>query len=227
VEIADSSNRKVNPPLIRIVLQPFKAGSGTRTFASDTGFTQLSPSSSNTENRFRACATPDSTCVSEGGKRSPSDLAPFGDDLLEHLPSGRIFLSRVTRNWSSTAQSVTPDASGIYSELAPSDIQSALDRVRKSRTIGSSERLVQFLTFVVQATLNGEHLKETTIGVSVFGCQPDYDPKADAIVRSQAWRLRIKLREYYATEGAQDPLIIDLPKGHYVPVFSPRSTKRG
>jgi hypothetical protein len=99
-----------------------------------------------------------------------------------------------------------------------------VDRVRKSRTVGSSERLTEFLNFVVEASLNGEHLKETTIGVSVFGCKPDYDPKADAIVRSQAWRLRLKLKEYYAGEGADDPVIIDLPKGHYVPVFTVRNT---
>jgi hypothetical protein len=109
--------------------------------------------------------------------------------------------------------------------LEPSEIRSALERIRKSRTIGSSGRLIQFLNFVVEATLNGdaEQLKETTIGVSVFGCSPDYDPKTDAIVRSQAWRLRSKLREYYASEGVTDPLIIDLPKGHYVPVFHQRN----
>ena len=40
---------------------------------------------------------------------------------------------------------------------------------------------MQLLTFVVGSTLKGEadHLKETTIGVSVFGRSPDYDPKAD------------------------------------------------
>ena len=84
---------------------------------------------------------------------------------------------------------------------------------------------MEFLSFVVEASLSGEHLKETTIGVSVFGCTTDYDPKADAIVRSQAWRLRLKLKEYYAYEGADDPLVIDLPKGHYVPVFSVRKPR--
>jgi hypothetical protein len=74
---------------------------------------------------------------------------------------------------------------------------------------------------VVGSTLKGEadHLKETTIGVAVFGRSPDYDPKVDTIVRSQAWRLRSKLKKYYASEGANDPIIIDIPTGHYVPVF--------
>jgi hypothetical protein len=82
-------------------------------------------------------------------------------------------------------------------------------------------RLMQFFRFVVASTLKGEamHLKETTIGVAVFGRSPDYDPKADTIVRSQAWRLRSKLRKYYASEGANESIVIDLPIGHYVPTF--------
>jgi hypothetical protein len=85
-------------------------------------------------------------------------------------------------------------------------------------------RLVQLLRFVVGSTLKGEatYLKETTIGVAVFGHSPDYDLKVDTIVRSQAWRLRAKLKKYYSAEGMEDPIIIDLPLGHYVPVFSVR-----
>jgi hypothetical protein len=86
------------------------------------------------------------------------------------------------------------------------------------------QRLMQLLGFVVDSTLKGEsmHLKETTIGVAVFGRSPDYDPKVDTIVRSQAWRLRSKLKKYYSSEGATDPIIIDIPIGHYVPMFHAR-----
>jgi len=143
---------------------------------------------------------------------------------LERGPHLSIHIN-VIRNVSSPALSAardTPQESDLFGGLAPSDIRNAVDRVRKSRTLGNSERLIQFLNFIVEAALNGEHLKETTIGVSVFNCKPDYDPKVDAIVRSQAWRLRLKLRKYYAVEGADDPLIIDVPKGHYMPVFSLR-----
>jgi len=88
---------------------------------------------------------------------------------------------------------------------------------------------MQFFRFVVASTLKGEamHLKETTIGVAVFGRSPDYDPKADTIVRSQAWRLRSKLRKYYASEGANEPIVIDLPIGHYVPTFRLRESTSG
>jgi len=85
-------------------------------------------------------------------------------------------------------------------------------------------RLTQLLDFLIASTLQGDapHLKETTIGVSVFGRSPDYDPKVDTIVRSQAWRLRSKLRKYYASEGLHDWVVVELPVGHYVPCFHVR-----
>ena len=106
----------------------------------------------------------------------------------------------------------------------PDAIWSAVDRIRNSTTMSGCNRLVQLLRFIVGATLKGEanYLKETTIGVAVFGRSPDYDPKVDTIVRSQAWRLRAKLKKYYAAEGREDAVIIELPLGHYVPVFLPR-----
>ena len=90
--------------------------------------------------------------------------------------------------------------------------------------MGRAEKLIQLLNFLVETTLNGNahYLKETTIGVSVFGRSPDYDPKTDTIVRSQAWRLRAKLKDYYATEGAQDAVVIDIVKGQYAATFSLR-----
>ena len=107
-----------------------------------------------------------------------------------------------------------------------SAVWNALDRVRSSRTLKGCDRLIQLLTFIVEATLKGEapHLKESTIAVFVFSRSPTYNPKADTIVRSQAWRLRAKLKEYYASEGARDPVVISLPLGGYVPVFSRAKT---
>jgi len=105
-------------------------------------------------------------------------------------------------------------------------IWDAVQKIRHSHTLSGCNRLTQLLDFVVASTLRGEasHLKETTIGVYVFARSPDYDPKVDTIVRSQAWRLRAKLRKYYASEGADDSIIIDLPIGHYVPSFHMRGS---
>ena len=117
---------------------------------------------------------------------------------------------------------LTPHVPGVPEDH--DSIWRAVERIRTSSTMSGCNRLVQLLRFVVGSTLKGEamYLKETTIGVAVFGRSPDYDPKVDTIVRSQAWRLRAKLKKYYALEGKDDTLVIDLPLGHYVPVFTVR-----
>jgi hypothetical protein len=46
-----------------------------------------------------------------------------------------------------------------------------------------------------------------------------YDPAADPIVRVEARRLRKKLDESYLTHGANDPVVIQLPKGGYLAAF--------
>ena len=105
---------------------------------------------------------------------------------------------------------------------ASSDVWRALERIRNSARMVRAGRLNHLLTFLVETTLKGDaqYLKETTVGVAVFGRAPDYDPKTDTIVRSQAWRLRTKLRDYYNGEGAQDPIIISIPKGQYAAQFT-------
>ncbi|HEV3470200.1 MAG TPA: hypothetical protein VG148_12820 [Pyrinomonadaceae bacterium] len=96
-----------------------------------------------------------------------------------------------------------------------------LQKVLQSRTLQNSESLKAFLRFVVEKTLEdqGTQLKEYTIATEVFGRNSDYDPRIDSVVRVQAGRLRTKLQEYYTTEGKGDQIVIDLPKGHYHPVF--------
>ncbi len=97
-----------------------------------------------------------------------------------------------------------------------------LEKVLHSRTLQNSESLKAFLRFVVEKTLDdqGVQLKEYTIATEVFGRNTDYDPRIDSVVRVQAGRLRTKLQEYYTTEGKGDSVVIDLPKGHYYPVFT-------
>jgi hypothetical protein len=97
-----------------------------------------------------------------------------------------------------------------------------LEKVLHSRTLQNSENLKAFLRFVVEKTLADEavQLKEYTIATEVFGRKSDYDPRIDSVVRVQAGRLRTKLQEYYTVEGKNDQIVIDLPKGHYHPVFN-------
>lgn len=67
-------------------------------------------------------------------------------------------------------------------------------------------------------------LKEYTIGVEVFGKSPDFDPQGDSTVRVAANRLRTELEKYYAGAGLNDEILINLPKGHYIPEIVRRST---
>lgn len=102
-----------------------------------------------------------------------------------------------------------------------------LGRVLGSAGFSKNERLSQFLRFVVERHLEGREseLKESLIGIEVFGRKPGFDPKVDGIVRTEAIRLRARLDKYYATEGSTDPLVIELPKGGYRPIIRERRTR--
>jgi TolB-like protein/Tfp pilus assembly protein PilF len=90
-----------------------------------------------------------------------------------------------------------------------------------SRGFVRNDRQSKFLRFVVEQQLQGKasELKESLVGIEVFGRTPGFDPRQDSIVRTEAARLRARLSEYYAAEGAADPIVIELPKGGYTPVF--------
>lgn len=96
-----------------------------------------------------------------------------------------------------------------------------LDRVLKSPGFARNERMSRFLRFVVDRHLESrvDELKESVIAVEVFGRSPDFNPKRDPIVRTEAVRLRARLSEYYFGDGQGDALVIELPKGGYVPRF--------
>jgi hypothetical protein len=69
----------------------------------------------------------------------------------------------------------------------------------------------------------GTPIKEFQIATEVFGRSDDFDPQLDSMVRVQAGRLRTKLTEYYSSDGLEDPLVVELPKGTYVLSFRPRN----
>jgi hypothetical protein len=97
-----------------------------------------------------------------------------------------------------------------------------LERVIGSQAFHESESLRSFLSFIVNKLVAGEEdqIKEYTIAIDVFGRGAQFNPRIDSVVRVQAGRLRYKLQEYYSTEGKSDKILIELPKGHYKPVFS-------
>jgi TolB-like protein/tetratricopeptide (TPR) repeat protein len=113
-----------------------------------------------------------------------------------------------------------PENTDTMSEAA---IRDALTRILESAPFVHSDRLRRFLRFTVETTLAGkaEMLKEYLIGTEVYGRTPPYHPSVDSIVRSEARRLRGKLKEYYESVGQDDPVCIDYRPGSYVPGFRP------
>jgi hypothetical protein len=95
-------------------------------------------------------------------------------------------------------------------KISEEAIREALSRILESAMFIQSDRLSRFLRFTVEATLAGEAdmLKEYLIGTEVYGRKPPYHPSADSIVRSEARRLRNKLREYYESVGKDDSVFI-------------------
>jgi adenylate cyclase len=114
-----------------------------------------------------------------------------------------------------------------HREVSAASVRQALGRILASDPFLNARRPSQFLRFVVETTLAGDEsqIKEYLIGVEVFDRPSDYDPKGDPIVRIEAGRLRKKLAQYHSGPGANDPIIIELPKGGYVPAFRPRPAK--
>jgi adenylate cyclase len=101
-------------------------------------------------------------------------------------------------------------------------IQAELKRILSSRVFRHTELLSRFLRYIVEQSIAGHHecLKESVLGVEVFCRGAAFDARTDPIVRVDARRLRAKLFEYYEGEGRENPVIVELPRGGYVPVFS-------
>ena len=99
-------------------------------------------------------------------------------------------------------------------------VNAQLRRVLDSAAFANAPILSRFLQFLVQHCLDGNRaaLKEYTLGVEVFERGDDFDPRIDTIVRTHARRLRGKLDEYYRGPGSDDPILIEVPKGHYEPL---------
>jgi len=108
--------------------------------------------------------------------------------------------------------------------ISESEIRAQLDRIVASRGFAGSERLRRFIRWTVEQTLAGqsEPLKQYAIAREVFDRKPDFDPRIDSIVRTEAQRLRRRLAQYYETDGATDEVVISFAPGGYVPSFTRR-----
>ena len=123
----------------------------------------------------------------------------------------------------------TPGTSG---KVRPLDMLHADDerwklvlRIASSAQFRRAPRLREFLLYVCDKGIAGEtdHLNEQHIGQAVFDRGKDYSPAEDNVVRAHARQLRTKLGEYFAESGKLEPLLLEIPKGSYAPLFSKRS----
>ena len=103
-----------------------------------------------------------------------------------------------------------------------------IEKLLSSHALHGSESLCKLLRYLADQTLEhpGATPKEYQIATEVFGRSSNFDPHLDSTVRVQAGRLRGKLAEYYATEGAEDSVLVDFPRGTYALAFHERPTGR-
>src|SRR6202142_421017 len=102
--------------------------------------------------------------------------------------------------------------------------QGQIDKLVHSQVLHGSESLGKLLRYLAEHSLDhpGSPLKEYQIATEVFGRSPNFDPQSDSTIRVQAGRLRLKIAEYYATEGADEPIQVEIPKGTYAVSFHRR-----
>jgi TolB-like protein/tetratricopeptide (TPR) repeat protein len=113
--------------------------------------------------------------------------------------------------------------------VSEQEVRSELDRLLQSAMFLQSDRLGRFLRFAIENALTGNNdlLKEYVIGTEVYDRKPPYHPSQDSIVRTEARRLRAKLKEYYESEGKNNPVFIYFRPGTYVPLFRRNESAAG
>ena len=99
-----------------------------------------------------------------------------------------------------------------------------IEKIIASHTLHGSGSLCKLLSFLTEQALDhpGTSPKEYQIATEVFGRPADFDPHLDSTVRVQVGRLRTKLAEYYTSEGGDDQILVDFPRGTYALTFHER-----
>src|SRR5215203_788026 len=105
--------------------------------------------------------------------------------------------------------------------FATEEINDQVKRILDFPIFQNSPVLSRFLGFIIDETIQKKQtsIKEYSIAINVLYRSRDFNPNLDSIVRIHAGRLRRALNDYYLTQGIYDPIIIDIPKGSYIPKF--------
>jgi hypothetical protein len=147
----------------------------------------------------------------EEGRKSKQDLlSPVSEEYVEKLDR--------------LIPALDPAPESVESGPGYAERKRQINLILASRSFRNAPLLQKFLEFITVESSQGRHdeLSEYVIATQVFGRSSDFDPAADTIVRTQAYRLRTKLNEYYENEGKTDRVIVGAPKGRYIPAFSYR-----
>lgn len=147
----------------------------------------------------------------EAGLLPPPPYAGVRNGLVDRVVMGKTLVASEPKNKNTISEGA---------------IRDEVSRILESSMFVQSERLGRFLRFTVETTLAGEGdmLKEYLIGTEVYDRSTSYRPTEDSIVRSEARRLRSKLKEYYESVGKNDPVFIYYRPGSYVPAFRDQHT---
>src|ERR1035441_250654 len=107
------------------------------------------------------------------------------------------------------------------------EIRGQLAKLLATAAFASSLRRGQLLRYLVERTLadGGDSINEYAIGLDVFQKPASFDPRLESIVRNEAGRLRQKLKDYYAEQGRQDRVLIELPPRGYKPAIAFREAE--
>lgn len=133
----------------------------------------------------------------------------------------RAFLDTAVR-WMISHTWMLEDENATQDEL----LKHQIDRILGSDEFRNSEVLAHLLRYLAEKSASGaaDNLKEYTVAIEALGKPSSYDPQTNSVVRIQAGRLRQKLTAYYRAEGRDDPILIELPKGRFRLVSSPRES---
>ena len=113
-----------------------------------------------------------------------------------------------------------------YQALRDSAHWALVDRIAQSEQFANSPRLRSLFLHLAHSALEKPEssFSEQQVGVAVFNRPLGYDTASDTIVRVQASELRKRLKYYFLAEGRDQPTIVELPRGSYVPVFRDRDS---
>jgi hypothetical protein len=153
------------------------------------------------------------------------------------MPASKSFPSRGLHAHSPSTVHSAPAGGVVITEATRAGERNSLSdmeqwhlacRIAASKRLSKSELLPRFLLYICEQTLlgNAHTISEQRIGIHIFNRPTDYNPGEDNIVRSYARTLRKRMEEYFESEGSDETLRMEIPRGGYVPVFASNTRPR-